>query len=152
MHDFLRNWRQWPFSLSLYDTGVTRADHFILDYVLTYQKNVVFRGGNYGVPCIHAVDSDEAAAGFLRFLSLGPGDTDREYFRDYSQYQLDFILDHADDLLFWANKLENGELCPECGDVLNKNDVMVCEDGTLVCSEGCWQAYESQTVVIDEDT
>jgi hypothetical protein len=45
----------------------------------------------------------------LGFLSLKPGDTDREYFDDYTQEQLDFVAEFGDSLAMTAARLRDDE-------------------------------------------
>lgn len=51
---------------------------------------VIFTGEDCGVSPMHAVDSDDALRGLLVFLTLQPGDTDTEYFADYTEAQMAF--------------------------------------------------------------
>jgi len=110
-HEFLRNWRYGNFVLSLYDTH--RTDEYgkhILAYVLAWARQytdaVIFRGDDLHCAPGTAIDSDEAAGVLLSFLSLKPGDTDDDYFKDYTQAQMNFVLEYGDDLAMWAEELE----------------------------------------------
>lgn len=49
---------------------------------------VLFQGDDYFVPGV--CDDGGAATGLLGFLTLKPGDTDEEYFDDYTPEQLDW--------------------------------------------------------------
>lgn len=51
---------------------------------------VLFRGADFAPGAATADDSDEALRALCGFLFLRPGDTDREYFADYSPRQLAF--------------------------------------------------------------
>lgn len=59
---------------------------------------VIFEGEDFGCSPLHAVDSDETIAGIMGFLTCKPGDTDPEYFRDYTPAQLDYCQQHAEAL------------------------------------------------------
>ena len=59
---------------------------------------VLFHGTDFGCSPLHAIDSDATVAGIMAFLTLRPGDTDAEYFADYSQVQLDYCSEYAEAL------------------------------------------------------
>jgi hypothetical protein len=110
-HEFLRNWRHDNFVLSLYDAH--RTDEYgkhVLAYVLAWDKAytdaVIFRGDDLHCAPGTAIDSDESAGALLSFLSLKPGDTDDDYFNDYTQAQIDFVLEYGDDLAMWSEELD----------------------------------------------
>ena len=46
----------------------------------------------------HCIDSNDAVKNVMGWITLKPGDTDREYFANYTQAQLDFASSHADTL------------------------------------------------------
>lgn len=58
--------------------------------------NVIFEGSDFSCSPLHAVDSDETVKAIMGFLTLLPGDTDREYFENYSAQQMDFAQCHAE--------------------------------------------------------
>lgn len=60
--------------------------------------NVIFEGEDFGCSPLHAIDSDATIAGIMRFLTLRPGDTDREYFENYTPEQLAYCSEHAEAL------------------------------------------------------
>lgn len=66
---------------------------------------VLFEGADYGCSPLHAIDSDESLAGLISFLCLQPGDTDSEYFKDYSQEQIAFAHEHGTALLIEAEHM-----------------------------------------------
>ena len=91
------------FTLKLYDTGTT--DHYgknKLAYLLTMNnkgdKVKLFEGSDYCCSPCYAIDSDESVAGLMAFLTLRPGDTDSDYFKDYTSMQLGYCNEHADAL------------------------------------------------------
>jgi len=57
-----------------------------------------------GVSPLYAVDSDEALRALLGFLTLRPGDTDREYFDGYTPAQLAFAEGDAEYLQLYADE------------------------------------------------
>jgi hypothetical protein len=85
------------FTLHLFDTGKTdEYGKSILAYRLT-QSDTIFEGADYHCSPMNAIDSDESVAGLMGFLTLRPGDTDEDYFADYTPKQLAF-LGHAEAL------------------------------------------------------
>jgi hypothetical protein len=84
--------RKWK--LELWDTGRRSFGAFgrcYLGYRLTSPEGaVLFEGDDYSpVPSL-AIDSDESLRGLCGFLFLRPGDTDDEYFENYTPEQLEF--------------------------------------------------------------
>lgn len=93
------------FRLVTWYTGRTwrnEGSKSLLGYRLTMHANgnrtVLFEGEDFGCSPMHAIDSDEACAGIMGFLTLRSGDTDREYFESYTQAQLDYCKEHAEAL------------------------------------------------------
>lgn len=94
----------------LFDTGVMKGDsHYRLRYVLEHKGEVIFEGDDYGCPRSTAIDSDESFAGILNFLSCRPGDTDDEYFSDYTPAQLEWVDRYGEELGLFAAELEQGD-------------------------------------------
>lgn len=50
----------------------------------------IFRGADFKPAPLCADDSDETLRGLLGFLTLRPGDTNAEYFADYTDRQREF--------------------------------------------------------------
>ena len=93
------------FTLVGWDCHTTRLNgpQWQLGYRLAMKENgkepvVLFQGEDYGYSPLHATDSDACIAGIMNFLTLRPGDTDREYFDEYTQEQLDYCCHHAEAL------------------------------------------------------
>jgi len=91
------------FTLRTRDTGRTdRLGKSILEYAFTMRENgktvTLFEGADFACSPMHAIDSDAACASLLGFLTLRPGDTDREYFEEYTAQQLDYCSKHAEAL------------------------------------------------------
>jgi hypothetical protein len=57
---------------------------------------VIFEGEDFATP--GAVDSDDAIRGLMGFLTLKPGDTDKDYFKNYTPTQRRFADQYAEDL------------------------------------------------------
>jgi hypothetical protein len=93
------------FVLTTWDTYETdRLGKSILGYQLKGPDGeVIFEGEDFGCSPMHAIDSNEALRGILGFLTLQPGDTDDEYFEDYTPEQMEFAETHAEELSLWAH-------------------------------------------------
>lgn len=59
---------------------------------------VLFEGEDFHCSPLHCIDSDECVKGIMGFLTLRPGDTDAEFFADYSLDQLEYCSLHAESL------------------------------------------------------
>lgn len=91
------------FQLSIFDTGkFDSRGCSVLAYALKQHEggraSVLFEGSDFRPSPLHADDSDATVAALLGFLTLRPGDTDREYFEDYTPAQLEFCAQHAEAL------------------------------------------------------
>ncbi len=87
------------FRLTTWDTNRTGfGGKYLIGYRLSMGRTVLFEGEDFGCSPMHAIDSDEAVKGIMGFLTLRPGDTDAEYFRDYTPAQLDYCAHHAEAL------------------------------------------------------
>jgi hypothetical protein len=91
------------FVLIMWDTG--RTDEYrkhVLPYRLTMFSNgvpeVLFEGEDYHCAPSHAIDSNEAVATLMSFLTLRPGDTDDEFFANYTPAQLEYCAQYAETL------------------------------------------------------
>ena len=65
-------------------------------------NKVLFKGADCGVAPSNPIDSDDALRGLISFLTLKPGDTDSDYFKDYTKAQLAFAQTKAEDLQYWG--------------------------------------------------
>lgn len=79
------------FTLKLYYRGTEK-----LGYELFEGREIIFSGTEYRPSPLHAIDSDESVAGLMEFLTLRPGDTDAEYFDEYTKRQLVFAATHGE--------------------------------------------------------
>lgn len=114
MEDRLRTIRLRPylpgkgpsFTLETAVTGRTISGKDRISYRLKLHENgktrVIFQGDDFGASPLHAIDSDETCAALLGFLTLRPGDTDKEYFENYTPEQMEFAETHAEALLAYC--------------------------------------------------
>ena len=111
MRDKLREVRFTPyrkgcgprFRLVTYDTGRTDSmGKSVLAYEFYEGRTLIFKGEDFHCSPCHAIDSDEACGALMTFLTLRPGDTDAEYFTDYTAAQLAFANSSAAQLLAFA--------------------------------------------------
>jgi hypothetical protein len=99
------------FSLVVWDTGRRNPPNALgsrcyLGYQLYIKANgkrrLLFEGDDFSPSPLCAIDSDEAVCMLMGYLTLRPGDTDREYFDNYTPEQLHYCEQ-------WAESL-NGEV------------------------------------------
>jgi len=92
------------FRLIVWDTGLTdRYGKQRLAYELSMhqgRKTVLFKGHNLYASPVCALDSDATMRSIMSILTLRPGDTDKEFFADYTPEQLAFCARHAEQLSF----------------------------------------------------
>ena len=62
------------------------------------RSHTVFTGSDFRPSPLHAWDSDETVAAVMGFLTLRLGDTDRDYFENYTAEQIEFRDSHAETL------------------------------------------------------
>ncbi len=95
-----------PFILEVWATDRTdRRGQSVLGYELTdHQGETVFEGEDFSGSPMHADDSDETLRALLGFLTLRPGDTDPEYFMDYTDRQRPFCDEDAESLALYADE------------------------------------------------
>ncbi len=94
------------FILRTYDGHVQGARYYggksTIAYRLTMREHgrtvTLFEGADFHPSPLCADDSDGSIAALLGFLTLRKGDTDDEYFADYTQIQTDFSEQHAESL------------------------------------------------------
>ena len=82
-------------TLRTWDTGRTSGGGMMRRARIGFELRdpagaLIFQGDDFGSSPMLAIDSDEALRGLLGFLTLRPGDTDRDYFAGYSPEQLAF--------------------------------------------------------------
>ena len=111
MRDLMRTVRFSPyrkgmgptFTLKLYDIGGRAiSERERIGYELSQRSGgkvtVVFAGEDFGPSPMHGWDSDDSVKALMSFLTLRKGDTDAEYFKDYSPTQFEFSEQYAEAL------------------------------------------------------
>jgi hypothetical protein len=92
------------FKLTTWDTGRTICDQYAVGYCLAIKApgqkkwEKLFEGEDFGCSPMHAIDSNDCCAAIMCFLTLRPGDTDTEYFANYTPEQLEYCNQHAEAL------------------------------------------------------
>jgi hypothetical protein len=85
------------FTLKLFYLGLQK-----IGYRLTSREHrkteTIFEGEDFRPSPIHSVDGDDAVKSLMTFLTCRPGDTDDEYFKDYTPAQLSYCDSHAETL------------------------------------------------------
>jgi hypothetical protein len=82
---------------------------WVLAYTLSLTQGevttTVFEGEDFASNPLHAIDSHETLSTLLKFLALKPGDTDREFFEDYTPEQLDFAQRYGEEVWSLAEEI-----------------------------------------------
>jgi hypothetical protein len=104
-HEFLTKWSDGDpdpaNEMELYLFHAGKQDHAgrdILAYRFYDGPYTIFEGMDFSNSPLNALDSPETISAMLSFLSLEEGDTDAEYFEDYSSDQLEWRDARAEDL------------------------------------------------------
>lgn len=98
--DIIKIWRKNGFRLTMWDTG--RRDHrgqAKIGYRFCDRGKLIFTGEDFCASPLHADDSRESVYALLGFLSCRPGDTDAEYFKEYTPDQMAWARSYRAELL-----------------------------------------------------
>lgn len=91
------------YRLATWDTHMQRGNHHYIGYRLINKNGVViFQGTDFGVPFSMSIDGDDTLRQLMGFLTLRPGDTDDEYFENYSPVQQEFAEKDAEEMNHWG--------------------------------------------------
>lgn len=82
----------------------------ILGYRFTGPEGVLFEAEDFHASPLYPIDGDETVRALLGFLTLKPGDTDREYFEKYTPSQMAFAEGDAEYLASYSYREEAGGL------------------------------------------
>jgi hypothetical protein len=101
--EYLRRVRFADHVLETWETGKASSSHQYLGYRLTGPDGmVIFEGEDFGCPGSMSIDSDATLRNLLGFLTLRPGDTDEEYFANYTPAQLAWAQANGEELSLWS--------------------------------------------------
>lgn len=85
--------------INAYDGGWTNETHYPknkIDVEVKQGKHVVFKRGQLWCATPRSIDGIEAKELVLSLVAMKPGDTDKEYFKDYTEEQLIWVQDNGD--------------------------------------------------------
>lgn len=99
--------------------GKTRGVHTQLDVKVVLGEDVVFERGELWCATPHSIDGASARALVLDTISMKPGDTDADFFLDYTEEQLSFVQSFADSI----HMEKEDRYCDENGDVRSNIDL-----------------------------
>ena len=92
------------FTLRMFATDKFVRCSYLVAYELLQHENgnttILFSGEDFSPSIIDADDSDASVVSLMGFLTVRPGDTDDEYFEEYSDIQLEYCDNHAEMLGF----------------------------------------------------
>jgi uncharacterized membrane protein (UPF0127 family) len=108
--DIIRDVDVDGYRLRMWDTYRTdRLGKSILGYEFFDRNgNLLFTGEDFSPSPMDAIDSDASVRALLGFLTLRPGDTDDEYFAEYTSEQMDFAQTDAEELQLYTLEEEEG--------------------------------------------
>ena len=110
--ELVNKWERDGFILELYDIGKRQTQYnrsrHLLSYKLWDTGELIFDDDDFGPSPLHRDDSPETVEALLSFLSLQDGDTDDEYFDNYTHEQLEWRDSRAEALDYarfdWAEE------------------------------------------------
>ncbi len=107
----LRHVRLDGYTLQTWDTQRSdRMGKTILRYEFKAPDGtVLFEGSDFACSPMICVDSDDCLRSLLGFLTLKPGDTDRDYFDNYTPAQMAFAEGPAESLSLWSMDDDDSE-------------------------------------------
>ena len=103
----IRIWADGDYTLEIFNYNSARKGRALLSYHFYHINDLIFEGREFSPSPFYHYASDKSIGALLGFLSLKPGDTDKEYFEDYTQQQLAFVIQHGEYLSLLASELEN---------------------------------------------
>ena len=91
----------------VHEKGGTFQSRWVLTYNFYYKGELLFSGDDFYPSPLYDFASDVALAEIIGWLSLSPGDTDEEYFDNYTEEQLRFASDEllTDEMMLWEEEL-----------------------------------------------
>ena len=110
MKEKLRTVRFYPFAkdkgpsffLTIFDCFEQKGGKYRVAYELRAKEHgkttTIFNGEDFFCSPMYAIDSDDAVKSIMTFLTLRPGDTDKEYFSNYTAEQSAYCTHYAEAL------------------------------------------------------
>jgi len=105
---FIRHVQIDMFLVELFDMGkLSDPNHQVVGYRFWDGDELMFEGKDYGVPRGTKLTDGSVVVTLLGFIGLKPGDTDDEYFENYTPKQLEWADQRAEDVSLYAMELES---------------------------------------------
>ena len=95
--------------IELWNTYKRKGSRLYLYYRLTHENKVIFEGDDFSPSPLDDIDSDATFGSILGFLSLRKGGADDDYFKDYTEMQMEWVDQYAELVDLYAMEL-SGEL------------------------------------------
>lgn len=110
-----RTWENSGFKLHMWYRGMDpRRDFRVrMAYEFYDGDELIFAGDDFYPSPLFYFDSDESVAALLAFLAVRPGDTDDQYFKDYTPRQLAWADERAEELSAYICDLEGSVVYKE---------------------------------------
>lgn len=96
-----------------FETGQERMGYRLTQLHADKSRTVLFDAEDFGRAPGDTEDGDGTVVGIMGFLTLRPGDTDADYFKDYTYEQRRFADEHAE----WLAGEVQARFCDENGEV-----------------------------------
>lgn len=94
------------YTLTLFDTGKRDGyNKHVIAYKLEDRDGIIFQGHDFFSPDGYPTNKTNAGA-LMSFLILRKDDVEDDYFDNYTERQLRFRDDEAEDLFVWVEELE----------------------------------------------
>ncbi len=102
MKELIKTFRKHGTTLLLYKYAQSVENDPWLIYKFKVGRKLIFSGQSFCPSPLHAIDSIETVRALMTFILLKKGDTDAEYFDNYTEEQLEFSeSETADRLRVW---------------------------------------------------
>lgn len=95
----IKLWRRDGFLVRLWDMQSPGLGGYYVAYEFYDNKQLIFSGEDYKPPYWAAIDSIGAVVSLLLWFILKPGDTDSEYFEQFTDEQMKWIESERRDKL-----------------------------------------------------
>ena len=114
------------YSHHTFNKGEGRLARIYIAYEMYNDGKLLFSGSDYSPSPLISWDSLESALGLLGFLTLRPGDTDDEYFQNYTDLQKEWANSfECENLSGLVSSLENKEIEYTLHENASKNSFFV---------------------------